>query len=231
MPDCGIPMSEESTRTRRETPLRRPAIWVACTALGLALTAGCAPLEVSVARDAPRRANWAVTVFPFDESPAKDGASDFTLYGYTGAQGSGSVVARETAHAFEAVPAFSTVDRDTFQAVLREAGLALKDLTGLDDPASCALAREMKAEMLVLGRVRSYRTSWFLFFHKAKTDLSFRGLDPTTGGELWQGRVRRSRLFGSPQRLAAGSAARMVAEVAGSLAGKGRSPAPAERSD
>ena len=185
--------------------------------LCLVAAAGCGSVQVSVVSDVPLRAEWVVVVFPLDEAAAGRAVADFSLCGYTGAQGSGVLVAREVTAAFDSHTGLRDVGREALHRIIREEGLSLQDLAVLDEARACDLARRMKADMLVLGRVLCYRTSWFLFYSRTKVDLELRGLAPATGQALWRARMRRSAPFTSARRTTCAYAARLAAAIGDAL--------------
>ena len=195
-------------------PRRAGSVFVV---LCLVTAAGCGSVQVSVVSDVPRRAEWVVVVFPLDEAVAERAAADFSLCGYTGAQGSGVLVAREVTVAFNAHTGLRAVGREALHRIIREERLSLQDLAALDEAKACDLARRMKADMLVLGRVLCYRTSWFLFYSRTKVDLELRGLAPATGQALWRARMRRSAPFTSGRHITHAHSARLAAAIGDAL--------------
>ena len=187
-------------------------VW-ACVMLCLLIAAGCSAVQVSAVGDVPQPAQWTVVVFPLEEKASTYAAADFLICGYTGAQGSGAVVAQALARAFDSEAGFAAVGRDVFHRAIREEGLALRDLPRMGEERTCALARKIKAEMVVLGRVLRYRTSWFLFCSKTSIRIELRGLKAATGEALWEGRARKSALFGSPGGMTRTVAERVVEEA------------------
>ena len=188
-----------------------------CGVLCIIAACGCTTVEVSVTPNATQRTDWTVAVFPLDETPAGSAVADFTIYGYTGSPGSGAAIAHELKWAFSAHREIRIVTREVFHQTMRQEGLSIRELPALDGPRACASARAMKADMLVLGRVLRYRTSWLLFFPKTSVAFELRGLDPTTGDDIWNGRAKRSALFSSPGPMTRTLAVRLAAEVARSL--------------
>ena len=175
-------------------------------AILIAITGGCGSIQVRVMPDSPRRAEWAVWVLPFDDSEAEHAATDYTIYGGTEAQGCGSLLGRKFAAAFAAAEGFRAIDRAAGRRLMRQERLSVNMLAGADEGLACRLGRKLGADMVVLGRVLTYRSSWFLLIAEAEVDLEVRGLDVKSGRELWTARVRRRAFFKQEAKIAAGLA-------------------------
>lgn len=191
------PIVRESGAAIRRFGLARGRNWTlgTCIFLILAGLSACSSTQVRVAPDAVRRPEWVVLILPFDDSGCERATADFTLYGSIGAQGCGALVAREFATAFASEAGFRTTEPKAVRQLMQQERLSLDDLGRAGGDRACALVARLGVDMVILGRVLTYRNAWFLFVSKAEVDLELRGLDTRTGEELWRARSRKSAFF------------------------------------
>ena len=219
------PMTQETGTGIRRPQLAHGGNWTlaACVFAILAGLNACSSTQVLVAPDAARRAEWAVLVLPFDDSGCERATADFTLYGSTGAQGCGTLLAQEFATAFASEAGFRTTEPKAVRQMMQQERLSLDDLGRAGGERACALAVRLGADMVILGRVLAYRNAWFLFVSKAKVDLELRGLDTRTGEELWQARTRKSAFLKGETEIASLLGRRTVQAVRDGLTPTDRS--------
>jgi hypothetical protein len=155
----------------------------------LPLLAGCRTVSLHVTEGVEPRAVWSVAVFPFDDTEADGSNTDYMIYGYTGAQGSGAIVGRILSDAFDANESFSVLSADKLRALMRQRSLAPSDLATVNDGQACEIGREFGVTMVVRGAVRHYHTAWLLFIPWACADLQIVALDPGVNTVLWTARV------------------------------------------
>ena len=184
--------------------------------------AGCRSVNVRIAEDATQRASGTVAVFPLDDRRAENVATDFTVYGRTGGQGSGPVVSRQISRAFESCSDWRSVAQSDMTRMMREERLSLRDLAALDPDRACVLARRLKADVVVMGRVLTYRTSWFLFVPRSKVFFEARGLDTETCKEIWAATAGDSSFFRTESEIVDDLAERIVGGIQSQLRRTGK---------
>jgi len=124
-----------------------------------------------------------------------------TFYGFTGAQGSGAVIARDVARAFESFPEFRRVESGALRRIMQADGLSIRELASLDPASACALGLRLEADMVVVGRVLACRTAWVLFVPRTTVGLELHGLDCRSGTRIWFARAERSGLLAAERKL------------------------------
>lgn len=178
-------------------------------ALLVALLAGCSTAEVYAARGlhAPD-AQPMVLILPLYENPDEYGASDYTLFGRTGSQGSGLVVSRAVALSLK--NHLSVVSPEAIRLAMLQRGLQVADLAALADAAALELARELKADMLVLGQIETCRTTWFLFVPRSRVAFNLRAMYAQDGRSWWNARFEDASFSATERELAADGARRII---------------------
>lgn len=193
--------------------LRTSAAAAAGLLLALLAGAGCRTFEVSLNTDAPLRPEWYVAVLPLDDSRAQHIAADHSLYGFTGAQGSGAVVSRCLARAFATQENFHCVGDSAFRTLMHDEKLTIRQIAALDDGQACDLGRKLKADMLVRGEVAVFRTTWFLFVPRSEVQLQIRGIDPSVSRVIWTAMVKDTSHVYSESELVATLSEQVAREV------------------
>lgn len=186
----------------------RLAAWTAV--LAAALCAGCGSVRTDVSLGAPVRAHWRVVVLPLNDRDGRQGAMENSIYGATGTQGSSTVAAQGVSWALGAQRDFEIISPVALRAELDRGGFTLREAALLDSGKACDIARNLQADMVVLGRVPRYENAWFLFFPCAKVSLTLQAYDPSNYRPLWSAEVSGKRLFYSERRLVL----RLVSEAA-----------------
>jgi hypothetical protein len=188
--DCRLPHDRRAARV-----LARYA-GILCFLAALASLAGCggggATFQLRTERQVVQPAQWVVAVFPLDDSGADGTIEEYTLYGHTGAQGSGAMFARGISRAVGASGPFRTIDETALRNLVLDEKLTSEEFSRLDDRRACELARKLGANLLVRGKVAGFHKSWYLFMPRATVLLELRGLDPATGETIWNATVGES---------------------------------------
>lgn len=163
--------------------------------------AGCRTVSITPPGAFQARDVWAVAVFPLNDMAATRAADDYTLYGTTGAQGSGPLVGRELAFAFAQQKRFRLIPENALLDLMQSEGLTLADLAHLPDEKAAELGRKLNADMVVTGKVTDYCTFWILFVPHSKVTLDLRGVDPQTNQSLWGAHVGESSCLRSEREM------------------------------
>ena len=173
-----------STRQRTSTPL------ILSAALLLTpLVAGCTSVRVTPPAPAVPKT---LIVFPFED--AKTGVvRDHTFLGTTGSDQAGEIVADIIRTTFKERPEFKVVSRSRTHAALEQAGMKRAPL---DSPRKrLSMARKLGADAAVLGRVTSFKQSWFLFLAWSRVRWEARVVDAKTGKVLCRAKARSLRPY------------------------------------
>jgi hypothetical protein len=180
MADGRWPMGRRTARSGAR------AARIFCLLAGLAALAGCGgTFQVRVDRQVAQPAEWAVAVFPLDDSGALETTEEYTFYGRTGAQGSGAMFARGILRAVAASGRFRSIDETALRNLMLGEKLTSAELSRMDDQRAGELGRKLGANLVVRGRVAAFHKSWLLFVPRATVLLELRGLDPSTGETIW----------------------------------------------
>lgn len=165
---------------------RRAAHWSGLLLAGsLLLLAGCRTCTVSLSDHPAVREQWTVAVLPLDDGDARRQLADHSIYGTTGAMGSGPVIARLLARGLGVDGRLRPIsDTELLQAAQAD-HLSIRELSGVSDAYACQLGRKLQADMVVRGRVKAYDTSWFLFFPRSQVRLELTALNPAVSRVLW----------------------------------------------
>lgn len=194
------------------------SIAAAATAfLAVVFLSGCTHVKVTALDDVPLRPTWTVVILPLDDSGAEQTLADYTFYGRTGSQGSGSVVARYFRRALLSSGRFRQVERDALRRAMREEKLELDRLALLDPADACRVGRKVNADMVVMGQVRMYRTAWVLFVPRARVDFELRAFNPESGAQIWSAEAATSATFSTDNTLAVELVESIAAELQGNL--------------
>jgi len=181
--------------------------------LAALMTAGCATLELdSHAAPGATAVHPTVLVLPLREDPDEYGVGDYTLFGGTGPQGSGELIRRTVAASLKEY--FSLVPPDALRLAMVRRGIKISDLPLMSDDAARELARELKADLLVRGEVKTCRTAWILFIPRSRVAFSLRAIWTENGREWWRARFEDASFISPEQRLAAEGARRIVRRLA-----------------
>ena len=163
-------------------------------------------------------AEWVVAVFPLDDSGTEGTIEEYTVYGRTGAQGSGAMFARGISRAVGASGRFRSIDETALRNLMLDEKLTSAELSRLDDRRAGELGRKLGANLVVRGKVAAFHSSWFLFMPRATVLLELRGLDPATGETIWSATLGDSSMSRSEAALIskiADDALRAIAEGVG----------------
>lgn len=194
-PDPGSGRRPADAARREATAAGRRGLCVVCAALLLAGAAGCRTVRMTpLARDDLGKGK-SVLVLPLDERHIAYAAADFTLYGKTGAQGSGAPVARAVARAFGDSGLYRPVPRARVHAAMHSRKLKLADLGELPPARAVEFAQAVKAEIVVVGAIGAYQTSWVLFIPRSRIAFTLAGYETAGGGELWRAECRDRATF------------------------------------
>jgi hypothetical protein len=176
---------------------------ILCLLAGLVALAGCGgtTFQVCVEKPVAQRAQWAVAVFPLDDSGTQGTIQEYAVYGHTGAQGSGAMLARGILQALDASGQFRSVNKTAFRNLLLTEKITLTELSGLDDWRAGELGRKLGADMIVRGRIIAFDNSWLFFMRKATVRLELRGLDAATGETIWTATLGESSMSRSEATL------------------------------
>ena len=190
----------------------RLAVVSACV-LAAAFAAGCRTVEAHAAGDLSiAHAPPTALVLPLYENPDEYGASDYTLFGSTGSQGSGLVVSRAVASSVKTY--LRVVPPEELRLAMIRRGLKVPELTALPDAEAVALARDLQADALILGQVETCRTSWFLFIPRSRVAFTLRALRVTDGQPWWHARFEEGSFLATERELAADGARRVISLLA-----------------
>jgi len=163
---------------------------ILCLLAGLAGCGGASQVQVDRQIELPAQpAQWVVAVFPLDESGTKKTTEEYTIYGRTGAQGSGAMLARSISRAVGASGRFRSIDETAIRNLMLDEKLTSAEFSALDDERAGELGRKLGANLVVRGKVAAFERSWLLFMPKTTVRLELRGLDPATGETLWSATV------------------------------------------
>jgi hypothetical protein len=213
--DCRLPKGRRTARAAARY------VGIFCLLAGLAALAGCGgggTFQVRVDRQVAQPAEWAVAVFPLDDSAAEETTKEYVVYGRTGAQGSGAMFARGISRAVGASGRFRSIDEAALRNLMLGEKLASAELSRLDDRRAGELGRKLGANLVVRGKVAAFHKSWFLFVPRATVLLELRGLDPSTGETIWSATLGDSSASSSEAALIsriADDALRAIAEGIG----------------
>jgi hypothetical protein len=153
-----------------------------------------------------------------DDSCTEGTIEEYTVYGRTGARGSGAMFARSISRAVGASGRFRSIDETALRNLMLDEKLTSAELSRLDDRRAGELGRKLGANLVVCGKVVAFRRSWYLFMPRGTALLELRGLDPATGETIWTATLGDSSLSRSDAALIskiADDALRAIAEGIG----------------
>ncbi|GEM_PF-2227543 len=207
--------SDENTVATLRRRLTQPFIPVAAGALAFAalFCAGCGSVKTDVALDAPVRPHWRVLVLPLDDRSVRREAMENSIYGATGSQGSSTVAAHGVSGAFACQSSVEIISAVALRDELDRVKMTLMQAAMLDSGKACDLARNVNADMVILGRVPRYENAWVLFVPCAKVALVLEGYDPSTKQKLWSAEVSGRKMFASEKQLAFDLASEAACQV------------------
>jgi hypothetical protein len=230
--DCRLPNEKRLARVAAR------AAGILCLLTGLAALVGCGgTFQVRVDRPVAQPAEWVVAVFPLDDSDANGTIQEYTVYGRTGAQGSGAMFARAISRAvgasgpfdgaqgrpesYRTGGGFRSVDETALRNLMLDEKLTSAELSRLDDRRAGELGRKLGANLVVRGRVVAFDNSWYFFMPRATVRLELRGLDPATSETIWTATLGDSSMSRSEAALISKIAAQALRAVAEGVAAPG----------
>ena len=197
-----------------------------CCVLLICGAAGCATIEVAATPLAHDAFGKTVLVLPLAERPAQYSAVDYTLFGKTGTQGSGPVVARAVARALASEGVARLVSREAVRKTMHHRNLKMPDLAALSVHQGTELSRDLGAEIVVMGEVEAYQTAWFLFVPRSVVAFSLRALETENGRGIWRARFRKGSFFKNERRLTTEGAKEIAVTLRSRFAASQTPPKP-----
>jgi len=183
-------------RSRRTAGRLRTLGTGLCTALLLAGGIGCSSVEA--VRLPGAQPVQRVLVAPFRDDRCYRALRDYVLFGTTGCENPGPVVARHLGRGLESQGLHEVVPEGQARPVLRK--MSLSGAYPMDEEWLAA-ARVLGSSGVVVGEVRRYRSLWVLFFQVASVAFEARCLEAATGKEVWRVRARGWAPFAAEERL------------------------------
>ncbi len=96
--------------------------------------------------------------------------------------------------------------------------LRLADLGLFERQQAIELARDLKADVIVTGKVHAYRNSWFFFVSLTTIEFHLWATDAASGEELWEARFRDAEIYGKDTDMLALAARKIGNKLKAGLA-------------
>ena len=100
---------------------------------------------------------------------------------------------------------------------MQQRKLGMEEVAILPAPAAIELAREARADVVVIGEVHEYHTKWLLFIAWTRISFTVRALDTTSQEELWMASFRDTKIFGKDTRMLKAAARDIASQLKAAL--------------
>jgi len=211
VPPASLASSFQTATTGNRRFFASAAAWI-CAIVLLATATGCRSVEVAVLAAADSSAKT-VLVLPLDDRAPPSAVADYTIFGMTGGQASGPLICRPLANALKREQILQPLERQALYARMHQRKLRMEEVAILPAPDAIELAREAKADVVVIGEVHEYHTKWLLFLAWTRISFTVRALDTTSQEELWVASFRDTKIFGKDTRMLKAAARDIAAQL------------------